>query len=138
MRFRAIPCFPCLFLGLAALPLAAQTDRLTEMNVFDLEYASDPRISPDGEWVVYVRQFADVMTDMNHSNLWVVRSDGSEHRPLTTGKFSDNSPRWSPDGSRIAYMSNRDGIPQIYMHWFASGQTAAITNLTDPSAGLSW
>ena len=138
MRFRALPCFLCLLLALAAPPLAAQTDRLTEMNVFDLEYAGDPRISPDGEWVVYVRQFADVMTDMNYSNLWVVRSDGSEHRPLTTGKFTDNSPRWSPDGSRIAYMSNRDGIPQIYMHWFASGQTAAITNLTDPSAGLSW
>ncbi len=129
---------PSLLLALLATPLAAQTDRLTEMNVFDLEYASDPRISPDGYWVVYVRQFADVMTDMNYSNLWLVRSDGSEHRPLTTGKFLDNSPRWSPDGTRIAYMSNRDGMPQIHMHWVASGQTAAITNLTDPATGLSW
>ena len=129
---------PSLLLALLVSPLAAQTDRLTEMNVFDLEYASDPRISPDGEWVVYVRQFADVMTDMNYSNLWLVRSDGSGHRPLTTGKFLDNSPRWSPDGTRIAYMSNRDGMPQIYMHWVASGQTAAITNLTDPAMGLSW
>ena len=129
---------PSLLLALITSPLAAQTDRLTEMNVFDLEYASDPRISPDGEWVVYVRQFADVMTDMNYSNLWLVGSDGGEHRPLTTGKFLDNSPRWSPDGTRIAYMSNRDGMPQIYMHWVASGQTAAITNLTDPAMGLSW
>ena len=64
---------------LAPPAAAAQTDRLTEMNVFDLEYASDPRISPDGEWVVYVRQFADVMTDRNYSNLWLVRSDGSGH-----------------------------------------------------------
>ena len=78
------------------------------------------------------------MTDMNYSNLWLVRADGSGHRPLTTGKFTDNSPRWSPDGSRIAYMSNRDGMPQIYMHWMASGQTAAITNLTDPATSLSW
>ncbi len=135
MRFASLPS---LMLALLATPLAAQTDRLTEMNVFDLEYASDPRISPDGEWVVYVRQFADVMTDMNYSNLWLVGSDGGEHRPLTTGKFLDNSPRWSPDGTRIAYMSNRDGLPQIYMHWVASGQTAAITNLTDPATGLSW
>lgn len=135
MRFASLPA---LLLALLISPLAAQTDRLTEMSVFDLEYASDPRISPDGEWVVYVRQFADVMTDMNYSNLWLVRSDGGEHRPLTTGKFLDNSPRWSPDGTRIAYMSNRDGMPQIYMHWVASGQTAAITNLTDPATGLSW
>ena len=135
MRFASLPA---LLLAFLISPLPAQTDRLTEMSVFDLEYASDPRISPDGEWVVYVRQFADVMTDMNYSNLWLVRSDGGEHRPLTTGKFLDNSPRWSPDGTRIAYMSNRDGMPQIYMHWVASGQTAAITNLTDPATGLSW
>ena len=135
MRFASLPA---LLLAFLISPLAAQTDRLTEMSVFDLEYASDPRISPDGEWVVYVRQFADVMTDMNYSNLWLVGSDGSGHRPLTTGKFLDNSPRWSPDGTRIAYMSNRDGMPQIYMHWVASGQTAAITNLTDPATGLSW
>ena len=135
MRFASLPA---LLLAFLISPLAAQTDRLTEMSVFELEYASDPRISPDGEWVVYVRQFADVMTDMNYSNLWLVRSDGGEHRPLTTGKFLDNSPRWSPDGTRIAYMSNRDGMPQIYMHWVASGQTAAITNLTDPATGLSW
>ncbi len=135
MRFASLPA---LLLAFLISPLSAQTDRLTEMSVFELEYASDPRISPDGKWVVYVRQFADVMTDMNYSNLWLVGSDGSGHRPLTTGKFLDNSPRWSPDGTRIAYMSNRDGMPQIYMHWVASGQTAAITNLTDPATGLSW
>ncbi len=139
MKYRSRLNLPLgLALALTTVPLAAQTERLTEMDVFDLEYASDPRISPDGDWVVYVRQFADVMTDMNYSNLWVVRSDGSEHRPLTTGKFSDAIPRWSPDGDRIAYVSNRDGTPQIYMHWFSSGQTAPITNLTDPTSGLSW
>ena len=132
------PALLCTLLLLAAPPLAAQSGRLTEMDVFELEYVSDPRVSPDGDRVVYVRQFADVMTDMNYSNLWLVRADGSGHRPLTTGKFTDNSPRWSPDGSRIAYMSNRDGMPQIYMHWVESGQTAAITNLTDPATSLSW
>ena len=132
------PALLCSLFLLAVTPLAGQTGRLTEMDVFELEYASDPRVSPDGDRVVYVRQFADVMTDMNYSNLWLVRADGSGHRPLTTGKFTDNSPRWSADGSRIAYMSNRDGIPQIYMHWVESGQTAAITNLTDPATGLSW
>ena len=132
------PTLLCTLLLLAAPPLAAQSGHLTEMDVFELEYVSDPRVSPDGDRVVYVRQFADVMTDMNYSNLWLVRADGSGHRPLTMGKFTDNSPRWSPDGSRIAYMSNRDGMPQIYMHWVESGQTAAITNLTDPATSLSW
>ena len=65
---------------LVASPLAAQSDRLTEIDVFDLEYAGDPRMSPDGDQVVYVRQYADVMTDMNYSNLWLIASDGGDHR----------------------------------------------------------
>jgi len=135
MRFASVLA---VFVLLLPSPAVAQTDRLTEMDVFNLEYAADPQISPDGDWVVYVRQFADVMTDMNYSNLWLVRADGSDSRPLTTGNFNDGSPRWSPDGSRIAYMSDREGMPQFYMYWIDSGQTAAITNLTDPATGLSW
>ena len=106
------------FLLLASsLPVAAQTDHFAELDVFNLEYTSDPQISPDGEWVVYVRQFADVMTDMNYSNLWLIRANGTDHRPLTTGQFHDSSPRWSPDGSRVAFMSDRDGTPQVFMYW---------------------
>ena len=73
MRF-----FSLLGLLLAAvLPLAAQVNRLTPRDEFDLEFAADPQISPDGQWVVYVRRFADVMTDKRYSNLWIVRADGS-------------------------------------------------------------
>ena len=132
-------CVLCLGLGsMPPAPLAAQTTHFTEMDVFELEYATDPRISPDGGQVVYVRQFADVMTDRNYANLWIVGSDGSGHRPLTTGQFQDNTPRWSPDGTRIAFMSDREGTPQVHMLWVASGQIAPITNLTDPASGLSW
>ena len=53
-------------------------DQLTLMDVFELEYASDPRIAPDGESVVYVRNFMDIMSDTRRSNLWTIRFDGSE------------------------------------------------------------
>lgn len=72
-------------------------DRFQPLDVFQLEYASDPQISPDGKRIVYVRNFMDIMKDRRRSNLWIINADGSEHRPVTTGKHNDSSPRWSPD-----------------------------------------
>jgi dipeptidyl aminopeptidase/acylaminoacyl peptidase len=131
-----------LFATLAfATPVQAQqasSDRLTHLDVFNLEYVGDPQVSPDGSSIVYVRRFADVMTDMTYSNLWVVNTDGSGHRRLTTGDFQDDTPRWSPDGTRLAYMSDRGGMPQIYLRWIDTGETAPITDLTEPPMGLEW
>src|SRR5689334_2285504 len=92
----------------------APADRLVPTDVFNLVLASDPQISPDGKRVVYVRQFSDVMTDTKYANLWIVNADGTDHRPLTTGKHSDENPRWSPDGKHLAYLSDEGGSSQIY------------------------
>jgi acylaminoacyl-peptidase len=115
-----------------------KSDRLTPMDIFDLELAADPQISPDGEKVIYVRQFSEVMTDKRCSNLWIVNFDGSNNRPLTTGNFSDGSPRWSPDGTRIIYISDRPGTPQIFERWMDTGQTAKLTNLQTPPTGINF
>jgi acylaminoacyl-peptidase len=85
-----------------------------------------------------VRQFADVMEDKRRSNLWLIGVDGSSHRPLTTGKYSDSAPQWSPDGSQLVFISDRDGMPQIYRIWVETGQIAKLTNLTQPPSGLRW
>jgi dipeptidyl aminopeptidase/acylaminoacyl peptidase len=111
---------------------------LSVQDVFNLQLATDPQISPDGKRIIYVRRFSDIMTDQRHSNLWMVNADGSEHRPLTTGNFNDGSPRWSHDGRQIIYTSNRDGGPQIYRRWMDSGQTAKLTNLTAAPDGIAW
>jgi acylaminoacyl-peptidase len=116
----------------------APVKSLQPLDVFELQLATDPQISPDGKRVVYVRAFNDVMADRRLSNLWVVNADGSEHRALTTGNFSDSSPRWSPDGSQLLFVSNRDGSPQIYRRWMDSGQTAKLTSLTTPPSGIAW
>ena len=52
--------------------------------------------------------------DKRHSNLWIINADGGDHRPLTTGNFDDTTPRWSPDGSQLLYISNRDGSPHDF------------------------
>jgi acylaminoacyl-peptidase len=107
-------------------------------DIFQLEYASDPQISPDGQQVVYVRNFMDIMKDRRRSNLWIINYDGTEHRPLTTGNENDSSPRWSPDGKRLAYVSRANGSSQIYVRWMDTGQTAKLTNLTKSPSSITW
>ncbi|MFZ0211304.1 MAG: S9 family peptidase [Candidatus Acidiferrales bacterium] len=134
---------PGLILALVAtaLPSRAQepaADRISAMDIFNIQYASDPQISPEGTKIVYVREFADIMTDRRDSNLWIINADGTENRPLTTGSYSDSSPQWSPDGTRIAYVSDRQGPPQIYVRWMDTGQTAKITSLQFPPGEITW
>jgi dipeptidyl aminopeptidase/acylaminoacyl peptidase len=128
-----------LALSLASSALAqGKADRLAPLDVFNLQYADDPQISPDGRRIVYVRQLDDIMVDKRQSNLWILNFEGTDDRALTAGNYGDSSPRWSPDGTRIAYISDRDGKPQIYVRWMDSGQTAKLTNLDNPPADLSW
>src|SRR5437899_6424953 len=112
--------------------------KLSAMDEFQIQLPTDPQISTDGKRIVYVRRFADPMTDKRYSNLWIINSDGSDHRPLTTGNRSDSSPRWSPDGTRLAYLSDADGKPQIYIRWMDTGQTARITNLENSPDAINW
>src|SRR5882724_10819879 len=122
----------------SALRAQDSANRLTAMDEFQLQTATDPQISPDGKKIVYVRRFADSMTDKRYSNLWTINTDGSDHRPLTTGNRADVSPRWSPDGTRIAYLSDADGKQQLYVRWMDTGQTARITNLDQAPDAIAW
>ncbi len=129
----------CFILALITSSVAAQDKKkLAAADAFNLEFVSDPQISPDGRRIIYVRQFTDIMSDRNYSNLWIVNFDGSDNRPLTTGLRSDSSPRWSPDGAKIIYISDQDGTAQIYQRWMDTGQTARLTNLQFPPAGISF
>src|SRR5262249_39650476 len=122
------------------VPVSAQqkNDRLQPMDIFNIQSVGDPQISPDGRRIVYVRRFADISTDKYYSNLWIVNFAGGDNRPLTTGSHSDSSPRWSPDGGRLIYVSDADGKGQIYMRWMDTGQTAKITNLQFGPNNLAW
>ena len=121
--------------GAAGLPEAR---RLHSIDVFQLEYADDVQISPDGNRIVYVRVSHDIMTDRARRNLWMVNADGTNNRPLRSEIRSFSSPRWSPDGTRVAYVSAAEGSPQLYVRWMDSGQTALLTNLVEPPGAIAW
>lgn len=134
--FRRLPVL--IGLILSARLMAAEKPPLTAADVFHLEWVGDPQISPDGTSVIYVRRSADIMTDRYYTNLWIASVDGKGHRPLTTGQQHDSSPRWSPDGTRIVYVSDTDGSSQLYVRWMDTGQTARITNLQESPDSPRW
>ncbi|HEY4546874.1 MAG TPA: S9 family peptidase [Pedomonas sp.] len=107
-------------------------------DLFDLEYADDPQISPDGRHVVYARVSMDIMTDRIRRNLWIIDTATGEQRPVFSGTASYSSARWSPDGKRLAFVSSFDGATQIYVRWMDTGQLARVTNLPQSPSNLSW
>ncbi|MEM6377088.1 MAG: DPP IV N-terminal domain-containing protein, partial [Bacteroidota bacterium] len=110
----------------------------TSMDVFDLQWASSPQISPDGETIVYVRRSMDIMKDRRVGNLWTIKTDGTGHRKLTNRDASESNPTWSPDGSRIAFTSSTDQGSEIFVYWLESGSLARISQLEGGASGLSW
>jgi dipeptidyl aminopeptidase/acylaminoacyl peptidase len=139
-RRRVLQVVGICMLGLT-IPAAqgqARPDRVTAWDDFNIQLAEDPQISPDGKEIVYVREFADVMTDKRYSNLWVISVDGKGHRALTTGNRNDSSPRWSPDGTRVAFVGMVAGHAQILVRWMDSGQTAVLTNVEEAPGGINW
>ena len=128
-----------------ATPVIAQDDEAAdptifqEADVFQLEYASDPQISPDGGQIAYVRRSNDIMIDRARSNIWVISTADGDHRPLLSGRDSYSSPRWSPSSDRLAYVTGAEGgKPQLYVRWMDTGQTALLTNLIEAPQSITW
>ncbi|MFO8099160.1 MAG: DPP IV N-terminal domain-containing protein, partial [Salinibacter sp.] len=137
MLRRATP-FLVVLLVLPGLALGQDTP-FSRMDVFELAWAENPRLSPDGEHVVYERKGMDVMEDRRTSALWIMDVDGSDHAKLTNRSAGESSPRWSPDGSRIAFTSSDDPHgSEIYVHGVESGTTIRVTQMENAPGGLSW
>jgi len=110
----------------------------TGADLFKLEAARDPQVSPDGRQIAYVRQSGDVMTDRNRASIWLVDVASGRQRPLVTGAGSYSSPRWSPDGTRLAYSSTDQGGAQLWVRWLGGDAASRITNLPDAPESMAW
>src|SRR4051812_200044 len=128
-RFLLALALPSLLLLNPPARAQERADRFDLMDVFKLEHASDPQISPDGKHVVYVRNFMDVKKDRRRSSLWIVNADGTDHRGLTSGDGNDHSPRWSPDGKRLLYVTAGESGSQLHCRWMDTNQSARLATL---------
>jgi dipeptidyl aminopeptidase/acylaminoacyl peptidase len=114
---------------------------ITAEDLYKLELISGLEISPDGKNVIYAQQRVDEKTEKKYSNLWIVPTDGSASpHQFTYGDQTDNNPRWSPDGSQIAFISNRkdEKQPQLYLIPFAGGEARPLTDLKGQINSYEW
>lgn len=107
-------------------------------DIFQLEFANDVQISPDGKHIAYVRNSFDVMTDSTVRSLWLIDVASGQHTPLFADNFSYGNPSWSPDGSRLAFSSNRGGQNQIHVYWVATQTVAQVTKVPSSPSQFAW
>jgi dipeptidyl aminopeptidase/acylaminoacyl peptidase len=126
----------------AAISLAGPAEGAGRPFRFD-ELASVKRVgafdvSPDGRWVVYALGTPLVAENRTASTLWVAPTAGGAPRPLTSGDKRDSDPAFSPDGRRVAFLSNRDGSSQIWTVALDGGEPSKATSFPTGVNGFRW
>jgi dipeptidyl aminopeptidase/acylaminoacyl peptidase len=109
-------------------------------DLLRIKWPGDPRISPDGQRVAFVVTTMDEERDEYLSNIWVVDWKGGKPRRFTSGRKRDTSPRWSPDGKWLAFVSERDGArrPQLHVIPADGGEPTRLTELENGVSDPAW
>jgi Tol biopolymer transport system component len=125
-------------IGMATAAAAQQPIGLQPEDLFNFKRVSEPEISPDGKTVACVIQTYDKATNSSNRQIWLVPAAGGAPRQITSAGSNDR-PRWSPDGRQIAFISTREGGPQIWLLDLASGGEARkITSISTGAGGHAW
>ncbi|MDP9380372.1 MAG: S9 family peptidase [Chloroflexota bacterium] len=112
---------------------------MTAEDLYGFRFASDPQISPDGANVAYVLAHIDRESDEYRQAVYLVPADGSTPpRRYTYGPKRDNHPRWSPDGSQLLFVSDREGKPQVYVMPSDGGEARKVTDLSNGAGCPVW
>ncbi|MFC3032743.1 S9 family peptidase [Pseudoalteromonas fenneropenaei] len=126
-------------LTLAAIGQASAGQAILQPEtIFDLEYASQIELRDDGKLAYFVRNRMDIKKDRKVGNIWSVDMATGAMLPVTSGVHQDFAPTLSPDGTRLAFISTRDGSAQVYVKWLASGEVAKLSSLTQSPSRLHW
>jgi len=132
----------------AALPLSlrAQAPTSHPLNLRDLAQLRDVRdahLSPDGQWVAYVVSTTDTAADKRNADVWMARYDGSQNLRVTTSPDNENTPRFSPDGKYLSFLSSRgeeqeNGQAQLWLLNRAGGEAEKVTKLKGSVSDYEW
>lgn len=106
---------------------------MTPEDLYKIKSVSDPQISPDGQWITYTVSVPSLEKNNSNSDIWLIPVSGGTPIQLTNSPKRDSSPRWSPDGKTIAFISSRGGVSNLYLLPFRGGEAK---KLTDSATGL--
>lgn len=111
----------------------------TPEDFWRLRFITDMDLSADGAWIAYAVQWSARETNSTHSAIWLLNTRGGTERQLTAGLRADSAPRFSPDGARLAFVSNRgaDGA-QIWVIALAGGEARQVTHLRGGASEPAW
>ncbi len=121
------------------VPAAAGERRAMQLDdLFHFRRVSEPQISPDGRTVAYVVATVDLAENHTSSTIWLVPTQGGAPRQLTNTVKKDKHPRWSPDGRRILFESDRDGDGQLWVIDVGGGEARRLTGISTEAQGGIW
>jgi dipeptidyl aminopeptidase/acylaminoacyl peptidase len=104
-----------------------QTHPFSVQDMQAMDRISDPQVSPDGQWVAFVVRKTDLDANRGRTDLWLVRTDGTGLRQLTTNPEADTNPRWGPDSRTIWFVSSRSGSSQVWRVRIDGGEAEQVT-----------
>jgi dipeptidyl aminopeptidase/acylaminoacyl peptidase len=108
-------------------------------DLFRFRRVADPQISPDGKQVVYTLTIVDLSANKTTTNLWLAPADGTgKPRQLTTTEKHDRHPRWSPDGQRLLFESDRSGENQLWIIDLSGGEARQLTTIASEAGNAIW
>jgi dipeptidyl aminopeptidase/acylaminoacyl peptidase len=111
---------------------------VTPKDFYDIVSVDDVQVSPDGQWIAFVRVSADRKDNSYDRTIWLAPTDGGPLKPFTVGE-KDHTPRWSPDGKYLAFVSTRgEDKPQIYLIPTDGGEARRLTNLRHGAQDPAW
>lgn len=126
---------------LVSISAAAQTKRpLKAEDIYHVRDVRDPHRSPDGKWVAYTVSTAVKDTDKNNTDVWMVSWDGSQQVQVTSTPEGESSPRWSPDGKYLSFVSSRMGAKggQVWLLNRAGGEALKVTDIKGGVSDYAW
>jgi dipeptidyl aminopeptidase/acylaminoacyl peptidase len=141
MRFRTLSLILLIASPLAAAPPAPIPHTFSLDDLARAKRVSDPEISPEGGWVAYTVRSVDMKEDKGDTDVWMTSWDGKDSVRLTTSKNSENTPRWSPDGRYLAFLSSRDDENETAQVWLlprGGGEAEKVTEFKGGVEDLDW
>ncbi len=133
----AVLVISALSLCLATAVPAEETHPFTVHDLLAMERISDPQVSPDGKQVAFTLRTTDLEANKGLTDLWLVGTDGSDPRRLTAHEAGDSSPRWSPDGKHVYFLSSRSGSSQVWVIRPDGGEARQVTKLALDVGGFA-